>query len=67
MSRKIAAALASAAVGAIALLMSLPATAAPTTVMGKVGTLRRAADLTRGGLADALRDHPLEATSPRPR
>ena len=37
MSRKIAAALASAAVGAIALLMSLPATAAPTTVMGKVG------------------------------
>ena len=37
MSRKIAAALAAAAVGAIALLMSLPATAAPTTVMGKVG------------------------------
>ena len=27
----------------------------------------RAADLTRGGLAEALRDHPLEATSPRPR
>jgi plastocyanin len=37
MPRKIAAALAAAAVGAIALLMSLPATAAPTTIMGKVG------------------------------
>ena len=37
MSRKIAPVLAAAAVGAIALLMSLPATAAPTTVMGKVG------------------------------
>ena len=36
-SRKIAATLAAAAVGAIGLLMSLPATAAPTTVMGKVG------------------------------
>jgi plastocyanin len=37
MSRKIAAALAASAIGAIAMLMSLPATAAPTTVMGKVG------------------------------
>jgi hypothetical protein len=37
MPRKIAAALAAAAVGAIALLMSLPATAAPTTIIGKVG------------------------------
>ncbi len=37
MSRKIAAALAAAAMGAIGLLMSLPATAAQTTVMGKVG------------------------------
>jgi plastocyanin len=37
MPRTIAAALAAAAAGAIALLMSLPATAARTTVMGKVG------------------------------
>ena len=79
MSRKIAATLAAAAVGAIGLLMSLPATAAQTTVMGKVGP-GYTISLTIGGkkvtklkagvkyrfvVADRSEDHDFRLRGPR--